>query len=851
FSLFSFPLVALPIGLATLNSSSNSVHLISKSLNVNESTSDSSINLEDALPVADSSISSFGDYIVSYEDNNISPVNVIIPPLDANQGTSKSGGATVGMTANKQTITVTTYAGLLLWSHKLTENTLLKNYYKTVLSVEDISTYKVINFAFLESKNILFVLFGNESTVNNVTTLNNLVVFGLDINSGAIVVPKDAKLAESQIIGKARNNSEFIFFNSSDQLIVTSGNTITDINNSTKIMSFDSDSTGFANVENKGNDEETNNFSYSAIATNISGSMLIGFLPSQEKNINYSLWLANATRGLSAVTFSYDTSNATTASPPTTIAIAGTNTNQRRSFDYYIVPVKDDFTNIGTDFGTVNKNGSDIASNTADRGYLNINQNKPVFESVYKRFFYTGSSADTANKTLTENFGVLLDSYYSMMSSFASFPVLVNTETDTVSLKTLSSKVYNMNSISSSNNGPSTEDLKNLPNDVSINYWEYNSVGYDKESNFVYFSLSGQETDVSGDSLTELNKYYTNIRYINLKDDNASKNISVDAYVESDPYTLSDVNFDTYTDQNNLYLTKQVIDGNDGQWMTTSVADFDDDQKDFEPTTNINFSSLETLAKDVENSQVLDEIMPSAVGKNLSNLDKFLTDKNWKDAVKFLGASGNDETGEINLETEITYANNFGDGVKDNGTVSYVSYIYVTGFSLKDFSLTFKQDTDSAVIDIKTKYSAEEIVKNNSKPFVINHLFENLVVKGKKFIPPEESVTLKNGTSTNSLVIEIKVPIKTSPTDEKGILPVGFPEKDAVLTFTYNGFTGTETPPIEEYPGSTNKPENPNSTDGLSPGEIAGIVIGCLALAAIIIATIVLIRIRTKAKVNA
>ncbi|MDE7111974.1 MAG: hypothetical protein K2N92_00075, partial [Malacoplasma sp.] len=860
-------------GLATLNSSSNSVHLISKSLNVNESTTDSSINLEDALPVADTSIKSFGDYIVSYEDNNVSPVNVIIPSLTT--GTSqtgvKAGGATVGMTANKQTITVTTYAGLLLWSHKLTENPLLKSYYSSVLSQTNISTYKVINFAYLESKNILFVLFGNESTANSVTTLSNLVVFGLDINSGAIVVPKDAKLAESQVIAKARNNSEFIFFNSSDQLIVTSGSTNANIQVSTKIMSFD-DNSGFANV--KGNDDETNNFGTVAGVVNSTNDYLLGFLPSGVKGINFSVWLydfAITSTNYAKPQLSYSTSNDTTGAPETSINKSGnTGSVTTTSYNYYVFPVNDEFVNLTPSNNSNYKYSvANMMGNNTYRGYLNSQNSFPDFNSIYKRFFITSSKL--TDNTITESIGVLLDSYDKMFASFSTVPVTLNVTNTTftyglsnTSTNTSNNKIY-FNVANNQLTGPTSGSLNydetkktGLQNDVVVNNWGFNSVGYDKESDFVYFSLSGEEHDYSSTGKGDANgKYLTNTRYIDLKSATSdATRVSSDDYIEENPYTLSDVNFDTYS-SDNIYLTKQVIDGDNGQWLFTTPTNFNDDTKNFEPTTNskIDFYSLENLAKDIQDkSTALKNMMPSSI--QTSSLDDFLKENQWSDFVKFKKVQGDDKTGEINLETEITYANNFGDSetttASNNGSVYYDSYIRVTGFlASKDFSLTFKQDTDSAVTEIKSKYSAEKIVQSiTGKAFVINHLFENLIVNGEKFIPSEENVTLKNGNSTNSLVVEVKVPIKTSLTDEKGILPVGFPENDAVLTFTYDGFTGTETPPIEQYPDSTNKPSNQNPVNGLSAGEIAGIVIGCLALAAIIIAVVVLIRIRTKAKVR-
>ncbi|MDE5775119.1 MAG: hypothetical protein K2H51_02175, partial [Malacoplasma sp.] len=830
FSLFSIPLIALPLGLATLNNSNNSVSLVHKSLNVNESTSDSNINLEDAYPVADQSIDGFDKYIVSYEDKNISPVNVIIPGITSD--VSKEGGATVGMTENKQTITVTTYAGLLLWSHKLTDNPLLKQYYQNVMSINDITTYKVINFAYLESKSILFVLFGNETTTNNTTTLSNLVVFGLDINSGAIVVPKDAKLNDSQVIAKARDDSAFIFFNSVNQLIVTSGNTITNINSSTKIMSFD-EAAGFANVENKGNDEENNNFSYEKVGAMKEADYLLGILPSSVKGVNFSIWLFSnpiSGNGPSNIRLSYATSNTTTDAPDNLINQGGIATN---SFNYYVVPINDNFETINTSspLVIVNKNG-----NTTFRGFLNSSNTMPEFNSVFKRFFIT--STTVTGGTTTDNIGITLDSYDEMFTSFIVTPFNL---TDANSFTSGSTTFY-MNYLSNNITGPQKSDLDaaNLPDDVVVDSWELNSVGFDKESNFVYFSLSGEEYNYAADAIGDVipGKYVTNTRYIDLRPDTPTESrVSSDAYIQGDPYTLSDVNFDTYTSDTNLYLAKQVIDGNDGQWLSTTVTDLIDDTQDFKPTTNskISFSSLETLAKNLEESNVVNNVMPSLIKSDSFN--DFLKEKNLSNYVSFKNVSGNDETGEISFETEITYSNNFGDGDQENGQVSYLSYVQATGFAKKDFTLTFKSNTESAVKDIMAKYSATEIVKTNNVGWVVKNL---LTISIKNYsLPPitEDMITLSN-PDDKSLKIDINIPIKTSATDTNGILPEGFSGQTS-FTQTYNGFTGTEVPEKVPLPGDQDT-NNPNSGNGLSAGVIAGIVIGCLAVAAIIIATIVL-----------
>ncbi|MDE5774732.1 MAG: hypothetical protein K2H51_00175, partial [Malacoplasma sp.] len=648
FTLFSVPLVALPIGLATLNNSNDSFSLVHKSLNVNESTADENINLVDALPVNDSSITSFGDYIVSYEDKNISPVNLTIPSLAADEGGTKVGGATVGMTANKQTITVTTYAGLLLWSHKLTENQLLKKYYSTVKSVDDISSYKVINFAYLESKNILFILFGNETTTtDNVTTLSNLVIFGLDINSGAIVVPKNAKLNDSQVIANARDNSAFIFFNSANQIIVTSGNTIANINSSTKIMSFDETSSGFANVENKGNDEETNNFSYQKGGVMKDADYLLGILPSGVSGVNFSIWLysVGTHETYDSIRLSYATSNTSTDAPEK--SINGTSGNNTYSFNYYVVPINDNFENINTSAPLVVVNRY---NNRTYRGFLNSSNTMPEFNSIFKRFFITSSTVNGG--TTTENIGITLDSYDEMFTSFIVAPFNLTGVNSFAS----GSTTFYMNYTSGDTTGPQKSDLDtaNLPDDVVVDNWELNSIGFDKESNFVYFSLSGKEYNYAADATGDVipGKYVTNTRYIDLRPDTPNTSgVSSDAYIQDNPYTLSDVNFDTYTSDTNLYLAKQVIDGNDGQWLSTTVTDLIDDTKDFEPTTNskISFSSLDTLAKNLEESNVINNVMPSSM--NSASFNDFLKEKGWENSVKFISVTGNNETGRISFET--------------------------------------------------------------------------------------------------------------------------------------------------------------------------------------------------------
>ncbi|MDE6429438.1 MAG: hypothetical protein K2K18_02925, partial [Malacoplasma sp.] len=476
---------------------------------------------------------------------------------------------------------------------QINRKSIIKNYYKTTLSVDEINTYKVINFAYLESKKILFVLFGNESTTDGTTTtLNNLVVFGLDINSGAIVVPTNAKLVENQVIAKARDNSEFIFFNSSDQLIVTSGKTVNDINSSTKIMSFDVNS-GFANVENKGNDEESNNFNYSSVNGVDANSYLLGIIPSNVKGVNYSIWLNGkpSKDTNAAIRLSYSTGTTKSGTPEKSI---NNGSNATESFNYYVVAIKDDFTNLFSSPRVVNID--DDSKET--RGFLTLDTNLPDFNSIYKRFFLVAS---TTNNTITnEKVGILIDSYDDMFASFVvSFFSIVHSgkEPSVGTQGDINSGLF-MNYKNDITLGPKASDLDNssgLEDNVLINNWEFNSVGYDKELKFVYFSLSGEEYDT--DAASDMNgKYLTNTRYINLSEDSGNiilqdeaakrKRVLSDSYVVDNPYTLSDVNSNTYTNKNNIYLTKQTINGDNGQWLSTTKTDLVNDSKNFEPTTD-------------------------------------------------------------------------------------------------------------------------------------------------------------------------------------------------------------------------------------------------------------------------
>ncbi|MDE6894484.1 MAG: hypothetical protein K2J02_03860 [Malacoplasma sp.] len=146
-SLFlTIPILAVPASLGIYKSASE-INLVSNKLNANQN------YLADATAVTDTSITNFKNYIVSYSDQNIAPVNIVFNSnLSENNQNLSNVGAQIGMTTNKQTITCTTYNGLMLWNSKLTENKLIKNYYNNVKKIQIIDSFKVINYAYLEEK---------------------------------------------------------------------------------------------------------------------------------------------------------------------------------------------------------------------------------------------------------------------------------------------------------------------------------------------------------------------------------------------------------------------------------------------------------------------------------------------------------------------------------------------------------------------------------------------------------------------------------------------------------------------------------------------------------------------------
>ncbi|MDE5775222.1 MAG: hypothetical protein K2H51_02750, partial [Malacoplasma sp.] len=565
--------------------------------------------------MANSSITKLSDYIVSYEDNNIYPVNV--------------NNATIGMTKDFSTLTYTTYSGLLIWNSDLTKNELLKKYYSNYLNINNISSYRVNYFAYQKNTGLLFVLFGS-----NVKT--NQVVFAIDIFTGSIHVPLNAMLKNHEVITKVENDSAFIFFNSSNDVIVTSANTRSEVNKTTKIFKYAKNGKGF--IDRKVDvsldtayspDDQT--FGHTA-----NTDMFLGLIPGKNK-INYGLYLhteKNQKNGiLSIQENSGNKTDITTA-----------------SFNYYIKPLDDDLKSIpGTDFSIVNGYQSDVAN----WGYWSENTHTiPKFNEIYKRIY---KLENAANQNKTYMF-LLIDSYY---KTHASYSVFGYEGYEKINDQYTSQGWGGLQPTSSNYNG----DEK-----VEASSWNFDSFNYDSKSNLVYYSFSGKKIDKNSNK--SLNNYLTKMGYISFESP-VLKPYYSEFKTEDNPYNIYSVNYDSYS-SSNYYMVKQIEAANP-VWMSRSKFD-----TVYNETANkeINFSRLSnfnSLIEQLENN--LFPIMPESINQN--NLSSLFSLDNG-DSLNIKIVSANNVNGLIVLRIEINHKNNFGDNVY-NGTTSYVFNVEIKG----------------------------------------------------------------------------------------------------------------------------------------------------------------------------
>lgn len=821
--LFATPLLTLPISLNVKSSKSDdSVKNIKTNLNDNvEKTNNENYSkyIEDAKAVADSSVTNFKNYIVSYSDKNISPVTATLGSEDTNIIFSTM----IGMTENKQTITSTTYDGVLLWSNKLTENKLLKQYYVSK-NVDDISNFKVVNYLYLKNKEILFVLFGEEKTEENNLQLQNLVVLGLDIKFGSVFVPGSANLENGEIINSVKDNAAFIFANSKDQLIVTSANTTADINKSSKIISFDEKEKGFATIK-ESSDSSENPF-YSQVTNTVKKEdMLLGFVPSNTPGVNYSLWLYTVSRSSTGIYLDFVVNNKT-------INLHVSDKYPWGAFNYYIVPVNDNFENINNKFFVANEYTTGITTHT-DRGYITDTKNPPKFSDINKRFYNMG--VDTTNGL--EYLTLFMDSYIPIISTVAQYSFYIK-DLATNPTGTRRSRIfYNSGTQAQNNltNFPKASDFANVPD---VDNWNINTIGYDDYSKTFYYSYSGNKKYIY--------KYINAFAYIKLY---YGKNGDIKTTFTNDnrAYTITNVNSYSYqenSDTKNAFVIKQYLDDNDNKFEWLSRLSSSNDAFTLVENNKVSFSKLPNNLKDqITSKDILIENnkMPSALTEtDLENIISKKVKLNNNRSLTVKNIVANDETGDLSFSVDLVSSNDL-NGNKVTLNYPLIEKVEINGgYKLDDFVLSFKND--NAVNDIKTKYSLDSIINNDNKGFVIKNFLQDAKFLDKQIVITDSMVAL-NAINENTLEIVVSIPIK-SETNTNGILPIGFPKELATKKMIYSGFSETNNLPKDDAP-ENNLQTNINNNDvNLSNIEFAGIAIGFLIFASIIIAIIVFLSIK-------
>ena len=326
---------------------SNNKYSFSNSFKNDTSTSDitSSPTYFDSKPVANSNITSFSSYQPSYEDNNIAPVSQL--------------NGSVGMTSDKKTLVFTSYDGFLVWSSNLTENILLKKYYKQVLNIDDISSYSVVNYLCLVEDELLVVIFGD---VNK----QNLSLFGVDLKSGYIYTQPDVSnidLNNNKNFVKINDGICLLYQNSKKEIIATTGNKVADysFSGNTIILSFVKD-LGFRNVPSNSiivKPENTND-------------LLLGFMPASSAT-NYAIFLSST-----STTGSLNVKNASGSDQSTT----------SYDFKYYAYIVDDNLKAITNNNNAVK---IDLASSV-----YHSKTNDLDFNKIQKRFSSISLDESTA-----------------------------------------------------------------------------------------------------------------------------------------------------------------------------------------------------------------------------------------------------------------------------------------------------------------------------------------------------------------------------------------------------------------------------------------------------------------------
>ncbi|MDE5949247.1 MAG: hypothetical protein K2G54_00040, partial [Malacoplasma sp.] len=774
FSLFALPLLA---SYSTFLIDTNKSSITQISSDYKSDIKDTSINYEDAFPVVKTSIKSLSDYIVAYEDNNIYPVNV--------------NNATIGMTYDFTTLTYTTYGGVLLWSSDLTQNPLIKKYYSSVLNVNNIGAYKVNNFAYQKSTNLLFVLFGNKDNQNQ-------IIFAIDIYTGMINIPSAAYLKNNQIIGKVADGSNFIFFNSTNEVIVTSCGSKNDANTKTKVFSYSPQNTGFTDKN------LTINLPYAN-----EGDLLISIVPGF-KGTNYGYYVSSIAKKNNINNFGI----AETSSSEFT-------TNYY-SYDYYIYPLNDDLTMQNRSstwtYATVNNNGN----NNFRFGYISGENRLPDFNNIYKRIF----RLENASSQNSSYMFALIDGYYKFLDSYT---LISDSGTYIVS-----SPSKGFGSVRDSSNDQQliakTSNF-NANEKVAIDSWKFNNFGYDNESNLLYFSFSGKKINTTNNQFIG---YMTKLGYLQFESTTLSLKVS-DFTTENSEYNLYSVGFDSYS-SSNYYMGKQ-LDHSNPIWLARSGI------QNYAPTANnnITFSNLTVsnmnLIQQIEDNSLFKQTMP----ENISNtqINEIISSLNINEGnIKITKQSSSNQSGLITLQVEITQTNNFGDSVA-NGNTQYVFKIDLNGYSLqKDFIFKFIT-TDMVNIGFNDKINKINEIKEStgpssiSKTQVIDYFLDaNILDKNNNKITIEDSwITLKPNDELGYLTVEANLP--------EDLFPIGFPKENLSTTAVYKDFwVHVEPLPPDPKPSDNNSNSDfnffINKDEGEKVGIISGVVVGITLICLII-----------------
>ena len=111
-----------------------------------------------------------------------------------------------GKTEDNKRIVLTSLDGLIIWELDLVNDSSLKQYYNTVYSIGDISTYQMHSWTYIESTKKLVVLFGTSDN-------KNMSVFAVDADFGNLYLPFKGNNGASNItsnIATVKDGSNFV-----------------------------------------------------------------------------------------------------------------------------------------------------------------------------------------------------------------------------------------------------------------------------------------------------------------------------------------------------------------------------------------------------------------------------------------------------------------------------------------------------------------------------------------------------------------------------------------------------------------------------------------------------------------